>query len=410
LKYEIYVSKNGERIGPFTKKELREAIHSGRVSWDDLAWHKDLSEWKPVLAVIPIIHVARSGEEIGTFENESEILSGLRDGTLLMGDYYWCEGMSEWKHLSTLEISRNALATTAQKDALKRAGLPFDDLTTKVQVSAAFWSGGPATENQKASLNTFGITVPEGLTKREASGLIDRAKVDPLALETQEKFFLEQRRIQTQYPSYHLKQMIASATKDLEEAKKEKREAKALLKRKNEELDVAKKKRASATDEFEQLSLDTEIKDLEDEASQAEEAFDTICVEEAKDELRYETGLRIKFWKATFNYAGIGALSPEDVEGLLDYADTAERRYNEFGCRFKVPTNTQIAKVVDALDEQFPEWDKTQPEQFYPTLAAFFPHLRSEKCVRLQVPTSGVGCLVVLSGCLLLYYVLTQFA
>ena len=37
-----------------------------------------------------------------------------------MDDYYWCEGMSEWKHLSTLEISKGALATTAQKDALKQ--------------------------------------------------------------------------------------------------------------------------------------------------------------------------------------------------------------------------------------------------------------------------------------------------
>jgi len=184
----------------------------------------------------------------------------------------------------------------------------------------------------------------------------------------------------------------------------------ALLNRKNKELAVAKKKRASATDEFEQLSLDNEIKDLENEASEAEEAFDTISVEEAKDELRYETGLRMKFWKAMFNYAGIGALTPEDVEGLLDCADTADRLYNEFGCGFKVPTNTQISKVVNALDEQLPEWDKTQPEQFYSTLAAFFPDLRREKRVRQQVPRSGVGCLAVLSGCLLLYYVLTHFA
>jgi hypothetical protein len=55
-----------------------------------------------------------------------------------------------------------------------------------------------------------------------------------------------------------------------------------------------------ATDEFERLSLDNEIKDLEEEASEAEEAFDTVNVEEAKDELEYESGLRIKFWKATF--------------------------------------------------------------------------------------------------------------
>jgi hypothetical protein len=59
---------------------LREAVHSGNTSWDDWAWHKELSKWKPVHAVIPIIHAARCGKEIGQFEEEQDILSGLRDG------------------------------------------------------------------------------------------------------------------------------------------------------------------------------------------------------------------------------------------------------------------------------------------------------------------------------------------
>ena len=98
---------------------------------------------------MPIIHVSRNGQEIAQFDDEKEILSGLRDGTLLMDDYYWFEGMSDWKNLSTLEISKGALATAAQKDALKRAGLPFDELTTKAQVSALFSAGrlGPQLPN-----------------------------------------------------------------------------------------------------------------------------------------------------------------------------------------------------------------------------------------------------------------------
>src|SRR5438132_9688879 len=294
MKYAIYVSKNDQTLGPFTKKELRAAVHSGNVSWDDWAWHKELPEWKPVHAVIPIIHVSRNGEEIAEFEDERDIVSGLRDRTLLMDDYYWCEGMSEWKHLSTLEISKGALATPAQKDALKRAGLPFDELTTKAQVSALFSAGktgpnDPATENQKDYLRSFGITAKEGLTKGEASDLIDRAKDDPAALETRNRLQLakyeEKRTREAEFPSYHLRQMIASAAKDLEEAKKEKREAKVSLSNKKKKLAVAQQKRATATDEFEQLSLDNEIRDLEDEASEAEEAFDRISVEEAKDEL-----------------------------------------------------------------------------------------------------------------------------
>ena len=187
MKYAIYISKDGQVIGPFTKKELRAAVHSGKVSWDDWAWHKELPEWKAVHTVIPIIHVSRNGEEIAQFDEEKEILSGLRDGTLLMDDYYWCEGMSDWKNLSTLEISKWALATAAQKDALKRAGLPFDELTTKAQVSELFSAGknGPATAKQLALLNYLGESVSENICKQEAADRIDAVVGDS---DRQEKF------------------------------------------------------------------------------------------------------------------------------------------------------------------------------------------------------------------------------
>ena len=362
LKYAIYISKSGEVIGPFTKKELHAAVHSGNVSWDDWAWHKELPEWKPVHAVIPIIHVSRNGEEIA-------------------------------------EISKGALATAAQKDALKRAGLPFDELTTKAQVSALFSAGktgpnDPATENQKDYLRSFGITVKEGLTKGEASELIARAKEDPAALETRNRLQMakceEQRTREAEFPSYHLKQMIASAVKDLEEAKKEKREARALLTNRKNKVAAAQQKRANATDEFEQLSLDNEIKDLEDEASEAEEAFDRISVEEAKDELKYESGLRIKFWKATFPSDG-RSLNMEDWEGLADY-DEAITRYSQSGRQFKIPTNKQIFDVLAKLDADSPDWDRTEPERFYRTLAVLFPETKRRPVLR----SSKTGCVVLL--------------
>jgi hypothetical protein len=413
LKYAIYISKSGEVTGPFTKKELRDAVHSGNVLWDDWAWHKELSEWKPVHAVIPVIHVARCGKEIGKFDDERDILSGLRDGSLLMDDYYWCEGMSEWKRLSTLEVSKSALATAAQKDALKRAGLPFDELTTKAQVSALFSAGktgpnDPATENQKDYLRSFGITAKEGLTKGEASDLIDRAKDDPAALETRNRLQLakyeEQRTREAEFPSYHLKQMIASAAKDLEEAKKEKREAKALLTNREKKVAAAQQKRATVTDEFEQMPLDDEIKDLEDEASEAEEAFDRISVEEAKDELKYEIGLRIKFWKATFPSGG-RSLNMEDWEGVADY-DEASRRLSEFAGHFKAPTNNQISKVLAKLDAELPDWDKTQPDRFYASLAALFPETKRHPVV----PSPKTGCVVLLVILAVLISVLATIA
>src|SRR5205823_13815558 len=137
--------------------------------------------------------------------------------------------------------------------------------------------------------------------------------------------------------------------------------AKALLNRNKKKLATAKEKREVATDEFERLSLDNEIKDLEEEASEAEEAFDTVNVEEAKDELKYESGLRIKFWKATFPSGG-RSLNSEDWEGLADY-DEAITRYSQSGRQFKTPTNKQIFDVLAKLDADSPDWDRTEPER-----------------------------------------------
>jgi hypothetical protein len=103
--------------------------------------------------------------------------------------------------------------------------------------------------------------------------------------------------------------------------------------------------------------------------------FDIVSVEEVKDELRYESGLRIKFWKATFSGGG-RSFNSEDWEGLADYCDAIDR-YSDFAKHFKLPTNKQVSEILAKLDTDSPDWDRTQPEQFYSTLAAFFPELES---------------------------------
>ena len=214
----------------------------------------------------------------------------------------------------------------------------------------------------------------------------------------------EQRTREAEFTSYHLRQMIAYAIKDLETTKKEKREAKALLTKKNKELAAAQQKRANALDEFEQLSLDNEIRDIDQGAGEAEEDFDRISVEEAKAELKYQSELRIKFWKATFP-SGERSLEVEDLEGLADYYETITR-YSDLGRRFKVPTNKQISAVLDSLDQQSPDWDKTQPEQFYSALAASFPDLVRSGRIHQRTSRSGLGCLVLLTAAPILYYLL----
>jgi DNA-directed RNA polymerase subunit RPC12/RpoP len=268
----------------------------------------------------------------------------------------------------------------------------------------------PATEAQKNVLKRIGIAIKEGLTKGEASELIDHAKAEPVDFETEEKIrkakYEEQRRFQPQYPSYHLKELIAEAAKDLQETKKEKREAKALLTKKNKNLAAAQQKRATTTDGPEQIKLDLEIMDVESEVGEAEETFDVIDVGEAKDELRYESRLRIKFWKATFPSGG-GSLTMDDWEGLADYEETIDR-YSEFGCRFEVPSDKQISDVLAALDRDAPAWDKTEPERFYSALAAAFPDLTRKEHGRQYAGPQRAGCLVII-GATIASYLLRHF-
>ena len=124
-----------------------------------------------------------------------------------------------------------------------------------------------------------------------------------------------------------------------------------LTNRKNK-VAAAQQKRANATDEFEQLSLDNEIKDLEDEASEAEEAFDGISVEEAKDELEYESSLRTKFWKAIFPSGG-RSLNVEDCEGLADYDEASRVSVNLPGI-LRLRRTTKFPRF-------WPNWTQNRP-------------------------------------------------
>jgi hypothetical protein len=125
----------------------------------------------------------------------------------------------------------------------------------------------------------------------------------------------------------------------------------------SKKLADAPQKRASATDESDKMQFDGEIRDIVQELVEAELALDRVSVEEAKDELKYQSGLRIKFWKAMFP-SGADSFTMEDWEGLGDYDEVIER-YSELGRRFKVPRNKQISDTLAALDRDAPDWDKT---------------------------------------------------
>lgn len=47
----IYVMKNGERIGPCSLTEVREALAADRMSYNDPAWHEGAADWMPLHTV-----------------------------------------------------------------------------------------------------------------------------------------------------------------------------------------------------------------------------------------------------------------------------------------------------------------------------------------------------------------------
>ena len=56
------------------------------------------------------VHIARNGEVLGEW-TQTELYPLLRASEVFPGDYYWHEGMTEWRRLAELPSGKNALAT-----------------------------------------------------------------------------------------------------------------------------------------------------------------------------------------------------------------------------------------------------------------------------------------------------------
>ena len=117
------------------------------------------------------VHIARNGEVLGEW-TQTELYPLLRASEVFPSDYYWHEGMTEWRRLAELPSGKNALATPAQRQMLTNHSLPWDEFTTKYQVQELMESR-PRTDKQRAFMDDLGIAHFDGMTTREASDLID---------------------------------------------------------------------------------------------------------------------------------------------------------------------------------------------------------------------------------------------
>lgn len=117
------------------------------------------------------VHIGRNGEVLREW-TQTELYPLLRANEVFPSDYYWHEGMTEWRRLAELPSGKNALATPAQRKMLSDYGIPYDEFTTKYQVRTLMESR-PCTEKQRLFMDDLGIGHFDGVTIKEASDLID---------------------------------------------------------------------------------------------------------------------------------------------------------------------------------------------------------------------------------------------
>jgi hypothetical protein len=116
------------------------------------------------------VHIARDGQVLGEW-TQTELYPLLRASDILPSDYYWHEGMTEWRRLAELPSGKSVLATPAQRQMLDNHGLPWHEFTTKYEVSNLMDSR-PRTDKQRSFMDDLGISHFDGMTTREASDLI----------------------------------------------------------------------------------------------------------------------------------------------------------------------------------------------------------------------------------------------
>ena len=117
------------------------------------------------------VHIARNGVVLGEW-TQTELYPLLRASEVFASDYYWHEGMTEWKRLAELPSGKSVLATPAQRQMLTNHGMPWDEFTTKYQVSKLMDSQ-PCTDKQRSFMDDLGIAHFDAITIKEASDLIE---------------------------------------------------------------------------------------------------------------------------------------------------------------------------------------------------------------------------------------------
>jgi hypothetical protein len=328
------------------------------------------------------ISVSRAGQTIGEYSLEA-LKSEISGGTISPNDFAWHDALPAWMTVAAVLAGLGEQVPRIQP--VKEKKPVYSD-----------WRLDPATQKQLDYLRSFGVEPKPGLTKGDASDLIDKAQNDPIAVDRQEKFrateYERKREEEIKFPSYFLRRAIQATREGLEDCKRLKVDSKSQLAPLTRRLAVAEKKQER---DLLNDALVDEIQAIKNEIEEIEATLGDYPsdLNDAQEELKSNLSLRSNFWKSTFSPMGAVMVDSSD---LIDYADNIDRLHDQYGRFFKIPTNKQISDILEALDKASPDWDKREPHAFYATLKASFPEgIRKNPAP----PTSpgnakGTGCLV----------------
>ena len=287
------------------------------------------------------IHISRDGSEIGVW-HQDEALAKYRNGALLATDYAWHADLVEWVRLDGLFPNPTAL-------------------TVPPAVNSP-----PATEKQLKFIRSFDVDPPEGVTKKEASILLQALTNDPSAIARQQQkrdrnnrerqLAQEKEQVEREsFPSYYCKLEALECRENLE----------GLEARSN----LIKEKIRKHKDEIKTLKAELKLK--------TEEASDEICylnedlqclpdeIKDNKEDLKEAEANRLFFWKYVFR---------EDMTG--EASEEAWKLHDTAGQYFKSPPQKVVTEILSSLDSEDPSWDKTNIEQFFTRLKQIHPELK----------------------------------
>jgi hypothetical protein len=270
-----------------------------------------------------MIQIARDGEILGHVEL-AQIADALEQGTVLVTDHYWAEGMPEWRLVE--ELAPTPAVNQDVVGQVESSAEPVEPANDKRD-----WRTDPATAKQIAFLESLGVSVAGQRTKGEVSELIDRYKDSPEAQAYQfaqwDKKQEAERLRRSDFPSFHMKVDIDQVCAEIGRIE-------------SDLLEIPKSDRRGSRYVGD---LRMELADL-------------------KDKLKTLRSIRAKYWRFTFRADWIDG-DPEC--DLVDYGDAINRHHSEQGRFLKVPTLKEVKEILAELDSGHPGWDQTMPEAFY---------------------------------------------